>query len=190
MALIDRLMPGYDVSEVHRARILASPESTYRAARNLDLARSRTVRALVAARGIPLVLKGRRPRPRPSTLSIDDLLGAGFVWLGEDPGVEFVLGVVGAFWRPTGGVLRVEPQDFESFDRPGCAKAAWNFRVVAVRATDRSVVTTETRVMAPDQTSRRKFLLYWAAVGPFSGLIRRQALGLVKAEAEREIGRT
>jgi hypothetical protein len=46
-------------------------------------------------------------------------------------------------------------------------------------------VVTETRVRVPDDASRRKFLLYWAVIGSFSGLIRRQALGLVKAEAER-----
>ena len=52
----------------------------------------------------------------------------------------------------------------------------------------RSVVTTETRVRVPDDESRRKFLLYWAAIGPMSGLIRRQALALIKDDAEAHPG--
>jgi hypothetical protein len=39
-------------------------------------------------------------------------------------------------------------------------------------------------VRVPDEGSRRKFLLYWAVVGSFSGVIRRKALALVKADAE------
>jgi hypothetical protein len=39
-----------------------------------------------------------------------------------------------------------------------------------------TLVTTETRVLACDATSRRAFLLYWRVVGPFSALIRRRWL--------------
>jgi hypothetical protein len=117
-------------------------------------------------------------------MTLDDLMAAGFVWLGEEPGREFVLGLVGTFWRPRGGISRVAPPEFVAFDGPGQAKAVWNFRVIS-DGDDRSFVTTETRVRVPDEPSRRKFLLYWAAMGPFSGVIRKQALSLIKADAER-----
>jgi hypothetical protein len=180
--LIDDFMPAFDVSERHHTLVLAPSERAYEAARRVDLARSRAIRGLFAARGLPVLRRWKRIPGR--RLTLEDLLTRGFVWLGEDPGREFVLGVVGTFWRPTGGVRRVEPDEFAGFEEPGQAKAVWNFRVIA-DGDERSFVTTETRVRVPDEASRRKFLLYWAVIGPFSGLIRRQALALVKRDAER-----
>jgi hypothetical protein len=181
--LIDDFMPNFDVSERHHTLVLAPVEDAYAAARKVDLVRSRVVRGLLAARGIPARVR-RRHRAVPRTMTLDDLMAAGFVWLGEDPGREFVLGLVGTFWKPTGGLSRVDPSEFASFDEPGQAKATWNFRTIP-DGDDRSFVTTETRVRVPDEPSRRKFLLYWAAIGPFSGVIRKQALSLIKADAER-----
>ena len=40
----------------------------------------------------------------------------------------------------------------------------------------RGALDTETRVAAMDARSRRAFRAYWAAVGPFSSLIRRRWL--------------
>jgi hypothetical protein len=179
--LIDRFMPEFDISEHHLLRIEASPERAFDAARGVDLARSKTIRALFAARGLPALLRGRRSGPR--TMTLDDLVRAGFVWLAEEPPTEMVLGVAGSFWRPKGGVVRIDADDFESFRRDGLAKGVWNFRVVPVDEAT-SIVTTETRVQVPDEDSRHRFLLYWAAIGPFSGLIRKQALALIKADAE------
>ena len=179
--LIDRFMPEFDVSEHHLIRVEAAAGRAYEATRQVDLNRSVVIRGLLAARGIPLLL--RRRHLSRGTLTLDDLVRGGFVWLADDPPVELVLGIAGTFWRPSGGVVRMSPDDFESFDRDGSAKGTWNFRVVPVDDAT-SIVTTETRVRVPDDESRRKFLLYWAAIGPFSALIRKQALGLIKRSAE------
>ncbi len=180
--LIDEFMPSFDVIERHHTMVEATAERAYEATRRLDLARSRMIRALFAARGIPLALRRRRlPRRR---MTLEDLVRAGFVWLGEEPDREIVLGIVGTFWKPTGAIRRIDPSEFAAFDEPGVAKAAWNFRVIP-DGDERSFVITETRVRVPDDASRRKFVLYWAVIGSFSGLIRKQALALVKADAER-----
>ncbi len=184
--LIDGFMPEFDVSEHHVARVHASADRAYEAVRRVDLARSKAVRVLFVARGMPMMLRGRRRASR--TMTLDDLVLGGFVWLADEPPQEMVLGVAGSFWRPSGGVVRMEAREFESFDQPGCAKAAWNFRVVPLDDA-RSLVATETRVRVPDEESRHRFLLYWAAIGPFSGLIRRQALTLIKKDAEAGSGR-
>src|SRR5438132_3393356 len=179
--LIDRFMPEFDVSEHHLIRVQAPAERTYTAARDLDLARSAVVRSLSALRGISGLVRRRPPHRR--SMTFDDLVQAGFVWLADEAPTEMVLGVAGTFWRPSGGVVRMAAAEFEPFDREGCAKAAWNFHVVPVDE-GTSIVTTETRVRVPDDESRRRFMLYWAAIGPFSGVIRRQALGLVRNAAE------
>jgi hypothetical protein len=46
-----------------------------------------------------------------------------------------------------------------------------------------SRLATETRVRALDDRTRRRFHLYWLAIGPFSGLIRRRWLRAVQEAA-------
>jgi hypothetical protein len=126
----------------------------------------------------------RRSRRSPgSTLTLDDLVRGGFVILEEEPGREIVLGLIGRFWSTKGPIRRVEPAEFAAYDETGMAKAAWNFRVEPI-SEERSVVITETRVRCTDDGGRRKFLLYWAAIGPFSAVIRRRALSLIRQDAE------
>jgi hypothetical protein len=179
--LIDRYLPRYDAVEKHRILVRAPAPRCYQAILDLDLARSRPVRILFALRGLPLLAR-RRPWRRTATMK--DLLEAGFVVLGEEAGTEIVLGLVGRFWRPTGGIRRTDPVDFATFEDPGWAKAAWNFRVSG-HGPGRSAVDTETRVLCTDRASRRAFLRYWRIVGKPSGFIRNRALHLIRADAER-----
>jgi hypothetical protein len=183
--LIDRHMPAFDVAERHATVVDAPADRTYAAARHVDLSASAVIRTLSAARGM-FVLSRRSSRHRGSglrrSMTLDDLARDGFVWLEEAPPEELVLGVVGAFWTPRGRIHRLPADSFDGFDQPGLAKAAWNFRVQPDGET-RSFLTTETRVRVPDEGSRRKFLLYWSVVGPFSATIRRRALALIAADA-------
>lgn len=182
--LIDRFLPEYDEIEHHETAVDAPPERTYEAVKEIDLARSPVVLALLAARGIPHLFTGAvKPKLR---LRLDDILASGFVVLAEEPGRELVLGIVGKFWRPSSGVRRIEPEEFTGFDEPGYSKGAWNF-VVTDRPGGASTLVTETRVASTDADARRNFGWYWRLVGPFSALIRRIVLGQIKREAERPI---
>ena len=49
-------------------------------------------------------------------------------------------------------------------------------------------VYTETRVQTFGRRAGRLFRLYWLAIGPFSGLLRRSLLRQVKRNAERSAG--
>jgi hypothetical protein len=49
---------------------------------------------------------------------------------------------------------------------------------------DGETLSTETRVWAADPPARRRFRLYWLAIRPFSGLIRRLWLRAIKRRAE------
>ncbi len=44
---------------------------------------------------------------------------------------------------------------------------------------------TETRTATIDARSRRRFVVYWKPIGPFSALIQRLVLRLVKSAAEK-----
>jgi hypothetical protein len=71
----------------------------------------------------------------------------------------------------------------DEFDRPGCAKAAMDFRVEDT-GDGRTRVTTETRILGIDAHARRRFGLYWRIVHPGSAFIRRMWLAAIKKHAE------
>ena len=103
----------------------------------------------------------------------------GWMLLGERSGAELTFGLVGNPWKPRGGSpsAPITRAGFAAFDQPGFAKLVESTRVdpYGGRA---SIVTTETRVLATDEDSRRRFRRYWLVVGPFSYLLRKTALRL------------
>lgn len=182
--LIDEFLPCYEFVEHHHVDIAAPPDQVYAKLRSVDLARSPIVRALFSLRGLPALLtrdRGRAPRP---ALTIDSLLQAGFVLLGEAPPHELVLGTVGRFWTPAGSPRPVAAEDFTGFHEAGYAKAAWNF-LLTQRPDGTTRLSTETRVHCTDAASRRRFRTYWTPIRPFSGLIRMQILRTIKRAAQR-----
>jgi hypothetical protein len=179
--LIDRFLPDYEVIEHHAVDVDAPVDEAYRAVKELDLARSPIVLALLFARGLPHLFTGAvKPKRR---LGLDEIVESGFVVLAEEPDRELVLGIVGKFWQLSSGVHRIEPDEFIGFDAPGFAKAVWNF-VVSARPGGGSRVETETRAVSTDDDARRQFSRYWWLIGRFSALIRRVVLGQIKREAE------
>jgi hypothetical protein len=187
-ALIDRFLPEFDVSEYHETPVRAPGVVAYEAARGLNLGRSRITLALLVVRGaIAFAQPGRASElyglVRRRRFTLEDIQRAGFVILGEQPGREIVLGVVGKFWKPGSGIESVEASDFVSWNRPGFAKGVLN---LAIRDDgEESMVSTETRVWCTDDSARRSFRRYWRVIGPFSGFIRQRTLALIKSDAER-----
>jgi hypothetical protein len=137
---------------------------------------------LAAVRARPLLFRRGRPPLQPKA-TLDGFLRAGFVRLDESPGEELVLGLAGRFWRPAAEIVRLTPDEFRTFRRPGNALAVWNFRLEDEDGGVR--LTTETRVRCVDEAARRSFLRYWRVVGPFSGLIRVRMLRSIRRTAER-----
>jgi|SRR5918992_2332267 hypothetical protein len=178
---IDRYLEIYDVRSSHEIEIDAAPTATYRALRDLDLAKSVPIAVLFALRAIPHFVTGKA---RPSrSITLDTILEAGFTILEERPPHELVMGAVGRFWRPDSGLVPIAAEDFRSFDESGYAKAALAFTVEEHE--NGSLLATETRVACMDASALRKFSLYWRVIEPFSGLIRRLMLDEVKRTAER-----
>ncbi len=176
--LIDEALPACDVAARYRIDINAPLDRVFAAVRHVDLAQSTITRWLLALRGLS------RPS-RKATLTLADFVEGGFIPLGEDRPGEFLLGLVGKFWTPTGCVQKLDAAGFRSFAQPGFAKAVWNF---SLREKSEGVteLATETRVLCLDAQSRRRFRFYWFLVGPFSGWMRREALRLIKRAAETE----
>lgn len=180
--LIDEFMPVYDVNEYHETTVRARIEKVYDALRTADLGGSPVIRLLLRLRALPAILTTGGHK-RNLKLNLDAIMKGGFVLLGENPPNEIALGLIGRFWTLSGSRCRVSAHEFTAFDMPGYAKAVWNFSLVEESA-EVTRLATETRVRCLDDASRRRFRLYWALIAPFSGLIRREALRMIRKRSE------
>ncbi|MGI8656267.1 MAG: hypothetical protein ACR2LC_13745 [Pyrinomonadaceae bacterium] len=172
---LDHFAPRYDVAARHQTKVYAPAKNVYAAIRKLDLSRSAIVRTLFRLRGMPL-----------ECLTLDGLLKTGFVLLAEVPDRELVLGLAGRFWSLSGELQNVSADSFRSFDEAGYAKAVWNFSLEPL-GENVTRLTTETRVTCLDSASRRSFKFYWSFVKPFSGVVRKETLRLIKQAAEQTL---
>jgi hypothetical protein len=188
--LLDEVLPEFHVRASYGTQVVASPERVYASVWTADFNHWGLMRALFMLRGVPGLLAAPREtwaRVRPQggrrRVRLEDVLASGFTLLGEQPGEELVLGTVGRFWLAQGELTPVSPESFREISAPGTAKAAWNF-AVHPGTRGRTVLTTETRVLCSDRATRRRFRIYWALIGPFSGLIRREMLAAIRDTAE------
>ena len=187
--LIDDFLPDYDVVEKHQIVVRATADTTYRAIRTADLGRAIPVKALLAVRALPGALSsgarglselGRRATER---ITLQDFERSGFSILAENPPHELLIGIVGAFWKPSGGLCSTNVENFRGPQQKGTARGAWNFAIDDL-GHGRVRLSTETRVDTADPGSTRAFHAYWLVVRPGSGLIRRYMLRAIRREAE------
>jgi hypothetical protein len=169
--LIDEWLPEFDVGERHDIALPVEPQRALALALRTRVAADGVVRALIAARGMVA---------RNETIE-HFFLAHQFVVLAQTP-TEWVVGAVGAVWRPRGGLVRLEDAEaWRAADVRGAIKAAADFRAERIPGGCR--LTTETRVKALDDRARRAFRLYWLAIGPSSALIRRRWLRAIQRAA-------
>jgi hypothetical protein len=189
--LIDRQLPRFQARTFSALVVDASTERTYQAIRALDPDQvGQTVpfmQLMVRLRDLPARL-GRAPRraiqPVSEALTSEQYRQA-FLLIDEEPGTEFVIGMIGKFMSPTQMEFhRFDPPQFAGFGEPGYGKVATSFLVLPY-GSGRSLLCTETRTATTDPASARRFRRYWAVIGPFAGYIMRHWLTLAKQHAEQ-----
>ena len=152
--------------------------------RALDLQRSWIVPAVFALRSLPGRLLRRPSPPPPAGTCLAQALAIGWVILEEAPGRELVAGAVTQPWQSVVTFQGLPPAEFKRFSTPGFTKIGW--AMVAKPVTPAvSVLSIETRGLAPDPAARRKFRLYWLVVSPGVRLVRWAALHQAKRALER-----
>jgi hypothetical protein len=84
----------------------------------------------------------------------------GWVLLGERPGDEIALGLVGKFWRPVIAFAKVSADEFRDFAESGYAKTIYS---LSVRPLDgrRTLLSAVMRTATTDEQARRWFRRYW-----------------------------
>ena len=176
---LDEFIPRYQFSEFHQLRVRAQPAEAMRAINAVTAEEIRFFKTLIAIR------RGGRSGPEsilnPSagTSIIDVATRTTFILLARDSN-EIVLGTTVV--TPRGGQSARTAAEFKSPPGPGYANAAMNFRVQPDG--DGTLVTTETRVFANDDGSRRRFAPYWRVIYPGSALIRRSWLRAIQKRVE------
>ena len=183
--LLDQFLPRWDFSEHHQTLVRAPAVQVYRAARTMDLSHSLFTSLLMRLRELPWRLRGRSPRLPQKTFTLDKMLEAGFVLLGQAEPRELVLGLVGQPWRWSPELVRIRAEQFETFSRSGQVKVAMNMLIEPL-APGLCRLSSETRVQATSPSARRRFLPYWLLIRPFSGLIRREMLRAIVGQALRQ----
>jgi hypothetical protein len=189
--LIDRQLPRFEARALSTVAVDAGTEQTYRAVRALDpelVGQSVPfMRMMGQLRQLPVriaAIPQKAAPPAPEALTGEQYRDA-FLILDEEPGVEFVIGMIGKFMSPTQMEFRrFDPPDFAAFAEPGYGKVAVNFLVLPY-GTGRSLLCTETRTATTDPVSASRFRRYWKVIGPFASYIMRHWLTLAKQHAEQ-----
>jgi len=176
---LDQIMPEYQFFERHSTRVHARPEQVMEAVRESKFGDMKSMRTLLKVRATAF----RIPDNGDSLLDkkvFDSFAASGFATGGSEHEAVMAGGANVRAGRPL-GVYTL--QQFANYHEPGSVKMAFNF--CAEDAGDGwSTVTTETRVLATDDATRRGMGRYWRLIVPGSGLLRLQWLDAIKKKAE------
>lgn len=195
--LEDDFLPTYDVSDAVAVTVHADPATTYAALMDIDLIelgrRRPLVGALGAMRMLPElvwhVVHGEASTAAPAHLRLREtaempMEGGGWVLLGERPGEEIALGLVGKFWRPVIEYAAVAPDEFRAFDEPGYAKTVYALSVRALGPGE-TLLSAVMRTAATDESARRWFRRYWTfGVGPGAHVLATSLIEAARDAAE------
>ncbi len=169
-SLLTEYLPRWTFAHRHSIVVDSGDiEAVYNIARDVNMGKSRFIAPLLKLRGLP----SRRLNARAFTESM------GWTDMAQIPGEEFLIG----YWRSH----RTEPvfsrAQFLTKTPGATQKVAFNFRFRRLGA-QQVEINTETRVLCIGRWSTWTFRLYWLAIRPFSGLIRKEILKIIKHDAE------
>jgi hypothetical protein len=174
--LQEKYLPHHDVRRVESIEVASTPGRLFPLIEELDFRKAKLTSVLFRLRGLPV----------PESMSLVGLTRLGFRKLERLPEQELILGLIGRFWTPSGKLQKFAPEEFIPFSDPAYAKATWSFELTPITA-QRMRLSTETRVYCSDPKVARRFRRYWFCIQPFSSLIRREILDVIRQQAEREL---
>jgi hypothetical protein len=179
---LHELLPEFQFREFHEVLVRAPAQEVFRAIRPVTAREIRFFRLLTWLRS-PRVTRARESivAPPPDQPLLEVALRTGFALLAEEPGREIVFGTMLCGGRSV--IAGLSPRAFASFSEPGFCKVAMNFRI-AGEAGGLVRLTTETRVLALGDSTRRQFAAYWRVIFPGSAFIRRMWLEAIRRRAE------
>lgn len=186
---IDELLGEGHFSERHERRVQAPAAAVWAALHEVRVADLALTRALMGLRTLPARIRGR-PGASPRARSARLLDEAPVAVLFTDPERMVLAGSAMQPWRLTlpAPSPALDGPGLRAFAAPGWVKVGMDF--VLEPEGEATRVRTETRVVATDPRTREVFGLYWLAIRPGSGLIRRDVLRAIARRAEATGPRT
>lgn len=177
---LDDVVPRPDHVTRQARWIAADPATVWEALHEVRLSGLPVTVALSAARFLPVVLSGRgrgqlHDRPFLDALPVP--------LLASEPPSSVVFGGLLQAWRLTGGepAPELDAARLRGWNTPGWIKAALDFRLTPGRGG--TELSSETRVTATDDASRKAFARYWRVVRPGSSATRWEVLTAVELRA-------
>jgi hypothetical protein len=177
--VLDDVMPEYQFFEKHSARIHAGPEQVMQAVRQSTFGDMKSLVTLLKIRGGALRIHETGDFLQNKRV-LDAFSASGYLSGGSEH--EIVM-CGGANLRAKGSLKIRTLQEFADYREQGTVKMAYDF-IVEDAGDGWSTISTETRVLALDDSTRRGMGLYWRLIVPGSGLLRRQWLEGIKKRAE------
>jgi hypothetical protein len=182
---LDDVLPNAHWTTRQSRWINAAPDVVWDALQEVRLSGLPLTVVLSAARFLPVVLSGHglgqlHDRPFLDALPVP--------LLSSSPPESVVFGGVMQAWKLSGGDGSPErdADGVRNWIQPGWVKAVMDFRLTP--RGNGTELSSETRVLATDPTTRRRFALYWLFVRPGSTAIRWEVLTAVQLRAEGRIG--
>jgi hypothetical protein len=193
----DDFLPVYDVSDEVATVVEADPQTVWEALLVADLLdvgkRAPLAGMLGTLRMLPELashlLHGERPPGAPKSMRLREIAQlpadqGGWVLLGERPGEELALGLVGKFWRPVIRYAQVPADGFREYDEPGWAKTVYVLSVRPV-ADSGTLLSGLMRTATTDEHARTWFRRYWTfGVGSGAHILVHSLLDAVRETAE------
>lgn len=181
--LLDRFVPSPDIRERFEITIQAPAAVAMQVAANFDMQSVPAVRAIFWLREMLLGAKGHSSRTPQGVLEETRNLGWGV--LAEKPGRFVICGARCQPWLADVKFSALSSEEFASYSEPGQVKIAWTLEAEEV-ARGVTQFAQETRAVATDLDSRKKFLRYWrwARFGIIA--MRQLMLPAVRRAAERQ----
>jgi len=173
-------IPVPDVQDTHAIEIHAPSDLVFEVAKGVDMRESAVVATIFRIHGF---IMRDRTRPRRARGLVSETLSLGWGVLSYVPRQTIVLGAAARPWARDVTFSAIEPGSFKAFDESDLVKIVWSLEVEP-RGEERTLLRTETRAVATDPESRKKFMRYWIVFSPGIRLIRWFMLRAVKREAE------
>jgi hypothetical protein len=177
--VLDDVMPEYQFYERHSARIHARSEQVMQAVRQSTFGDMKSLATLLKIRGAALRIHDTGDFLQNKRV-LDSFSASGFLTGGSEHEIVMCGGANVRAKRPLG--VRTL-QEFANYREQGAVKMAYDFNVEDA-GDGWSRISTETRVLALDDSTRSGMGRYWRLIVPGSGLLRRQWLDGIKRRAE------
>jgi len=198
--IVDDFLRVYDVSDAVATVVEADVATTWDALMEVDLIDVGRRRPLVGVLGalrvlpdlVSRVLHGESSASAPEHLRFRDMTSlppeqGGWILLGDRPGDEIALGLVGKFWRPMIEFANVTPETFRDFAQPGYAKTIYSLSVRRLGERE-TLLSGMMRTATTDEHARRWFRRYWTiGVGSGAHVLVNGLLDVTREMAEARI---